>query len=71
MFSHSKETMTEKLTQLRAGFRHAFATKSEAQPLSIENVELMERVAIAIVNRGMAAPATVFLESMGPMTSRR
>jgi len=27
----------------------------------------MERVAGAIVDRGMAAPATVFLESMGPM----
>lgn len=27
----------------------------------------MERIADAIVNRGMAAPATVFLESMGPM----
>lgn len=27
----------------------------------------MERVADAIVKRGMAAPATVFLESMGPM----
>ena len=28
---------------------------------------LLERVAEAIVIRGMAAPATVFLESMGPM----
>ncbi|MBH0190375.1 MAG: hypothetical protein HP492_01110 [Nitrospira sp.] len=27
----------------------------------------MERVADVIVKRGMAAPATVFLESMGPM----
>ena len=28
----------------------------------------MERMADAIVKRGMAAPATVFLESMGPMS---
>ncbi|MDF0643695.1 MAG: hypothetical protein P0111_06660 [Nitrospira sp.] len=28
----------------------------------------MERIAGAIVNRGMAAPAAVFLESMGPMS---
>ena len=28
----------------------------------------MERMAEAIVKRGMAAPATVFLESMGPMS---
>ena len=27
----------------------------------------MDRMADAIVRRGMAAPATVFLESMGPM----
>jgi len=27
----------------------------------------MERMADAIVKRGMAAPATIFLESMGPM----
>lgn len=37
------------------------------QPLSIEDLQLMERVADAIVKRGMAVPATVFLESMGPM----
>ena len=30
-------------------------------------MELMERVADLIVRRGMAAPATVFLESLGPM----
>jgi len=63
----SKESVTEKLTQLRAGFRHAFATRPETQPLSAEDMELMERAAAAIVKRGMAAPATVFLESMGPM----
>ncbi|WP_455389215.1 hypothetical protein [Petrachloros mirabilis] len=28
----------------------------------------MERMADAIVKRGMAAPATVFLESIGPMS---
>jgi hypothetical protein len=27
----------------------------------------MERIAEALVRRGMAAPATVFLESLGPM----
>jgi hypothetical protein len=47
--------------------QHAFSTQSAAQPLSGEDVELMERMADAIVKRGMAAPATVFLESMGPM----
>jgi hypothetical protein len=63
----SKVRMVEKLAQLQAGFRHAFAVRPESQPLSIEDAELMERVADVIVKRGMAAPATVFLESMGPM----
>jgi hypothetical protein len=30
-------------------------------------MEIMERIADMIVKRGMTAPATVFLESMGPM----
>ena len=63
----SKVRMVEKLAQLQDGFRHAFAVRPESQPLSIDDVELMERVADVIVKRGMAAPATVFLESMGPM----
>jgi len=63
----SKVRMAEKLAQLQAGFRHAFAVRPESQPLSIEDAELMERVADVIVKRGMATPATVFLESMGPM----
>jgi len=52
---------------LRVGLQHAFAMQPEAQLLSIEDVQLLERTADAIVKRGMAAPATVFLESMGPM----
>jgi hypothetical protein len=67
MRSPSKGFVAEKLVQLRASLRHAFVVRPEAQPFSIEDIELMERVADAIVKRGMAAPATVFLESMGPM----
>ena len=63
----SKGRMANKLVQLRAGLRHAFAVQPETHPLSAEDVDLMERVAGAIVRRGMAAPATVFLESLGPM----
>ncbi len=57
----------EKLAKVRAGLRHAFAVRPEDQPLSIEDVQLLERIAETIVKRGMAAPATMFLESMGPM----
>ena len=63
----SNVRMAEKLAQFQAGFRYAFAVRPESQPLAMEDVELMERVADVIVKRGMAAPATVFLESMGPM----
>ena len=61
------ERAVGKLAQLRAGLRHAFALQPEEQPLTIEDVQLMERIADVIVKRRMAAPATMFLESMGPM----
>src|SRR5512142_3109443 len=63
----SREHLTKRLRDLRAGLQHAFATQSAPQPFSVEDLELMERMADLIVKRGMAAPATVFLESMGPM----
>lgn len=62
-----KGNPTKKLAQLRAGLRHAFAVRPETRPLAIEDVQLLERIAETIVKRGMAAPATMFLESMGPM----
>lgn len=63
----SKESVSGKLAQIRAGLRHAFATQPESRPLSIEDRALLERIADAVVKRGMSAPATVFLESLGPM----
>ena len=63
----SKEHLSGKLAEIRAGFRHAFATHPGLPAFSQEDEELMARVAEAIVKRDMAAPATVFLESMGPM----
>ena len=63
----SKENLSGKLADIRAGFRHAFATQPESLPFSKADEDLMARVADAIVKRDMAAPATVFLESMGPM----
>ncbi len=61
------KNVAEKLAKVRAGLRHAFAVQPENQPLAIEDVQLLERIAEVIVKRGMAAPATMFLESMGPM----
>jgi hypothetical protein len=67
MRSLFKGNAAKKVAQLRAGLRHAFAVQPETQPLAIEDVQLLERIAETIVKRGMAAPATMFLESMGPM----
>ena len=67
MRSFFKGYAVEKLAGLRAGLRHAFAVQPESQPLTIEDVQLLERIAETIVTRGMTAPATMFLESMGPM----
>jgi len=67
MRSFFKGNAAEKLAKVRAGLRHAFAVQPVDQSLSIDDVQLLERIAETIVKRGMAAPATMFLESMGPM----
>jgi len=67
MRSLFNKNLAQKVAHLRAVFRHAFAVRPENQPLANEDVQLLERIAEMIVKRGMAAPATMFLESMGPM----
>ena len=62
-----KDHLTKRLRDLRTGLRHAFSTRSDRQPLNSDDLALMERIADVLVRRGMAAPATVFLESIGPM----
>ncbi|MGH7231755.1 MAG: hypothetical protein ACREJU_10410 [Nitrospiraceae bacterium] len=67
MATFSKDNLAQRLNGFKARLRHAFAIEPEGRPLSVEDVALLERVADAVVRRGMAAPATMFLESMGPM----
>ena len=67
MTSFSKTSLAETWDKVRAELSHAFSTTSAAAVFSIEDLALLERVADAVVKRGMAAPATVFLESLGPM----
>ncbi len=52
---------------LRDGLKHAFAVRPEQQDFTPADLALLDRVARAIVTRGMATPATLFLDSMGPM----
>lgn len=55
------------MSGLKASVRRAFAIESEGRPLSVEDLALLERTADAVVSRGMATPAVLFLESLGPM----
>ena len=67
MSAFSAGFLSRRAQDLRAGLRHAFAVRPEHTAFTIEDLALLERVADAVVSRGMAAPATLFLESMGPM----
>jgi hypothetical protein len=67
MASFSKESFCQTFDNFRQGLKHAFAVRSEQDAFTVDDVALLKRVADAVVKRGMAAPATVFLESLGPM----
>ena len=67
MASLLKTPLAETWDKVRAELSHAFSTIPDAALFTIEDLALLERVADAVVKRGMAAPATVFLESLGPM----
>ena len=67
MTSFSKASLAETWEKIRAELSHAFSTTSGAELFTIDDLALLERVADAVVKRGMTAPATVFLESLGPM----
>jgi hypothetical protein len=68
MASFTKASLTEKWDRVRAELSHAFSTRSEAEVFTIEDLALLQRIADAVVQRRMAAPAIVFLESLGPMS---
>ena len=68
MASFIKASLAEKWDQVRAGLSHAFSTRSESETFTIEDLALLQRVADAVVQRRMAVPTVVFLESLGPMS---
>ena len=63
----TKTSFSVKWDKIRVELTHAFSTKAGADVFTSEDLELLERVADAVVKRGMTAPATLFLESLGPM----
>ncbi len=53
--------------KLRKEFVHAFALSPIEPAFASEDAALLEKVARLIVKRGMAMPALLFLESLGPL----
>ena len=68
MHQSSRAHLTKRLRELQAGLAHAFATHRLSSEFSPADADLIDRIAEAIVKRGMAAPAAVILESMGPVS---
>jgi hypothetical protein len=67
MTSFTKASLAEIWEKVQTELSHAFSSTSGAEVFTIEDLALLDRVANAVVKRGMTAPATVFLESLGPM----
>ena len=63
----TKGFLAQRLNGLSARVQHAFTVEPVGEPLSAEDMALLQRVADAVVGREMAVPAVVFLESVGPM----
>ena len=47
--------------------KHAFALDDPSQPLTVEEVGLLDRLAAAIVRRRLSGPTILFLESVKPL----
>ncbi len=62
-----KEGFRDALAALKEGVRHAFAVRPSHDPLSADDLALLTRIADSVVRRGMETPATVALESIGPL----
>ena len=60
-------SFAETIQMLKGTLRHAFALTPEGEPLTTEEQALLEKVAATVVNRKMAGPAVLFLESAGPL----
>ena len=59
--------MTPLLKNLKSCFAHAFAVPSGKEPLSEEELALLDKAAGFVVKKRMSAPAVLFLESLQPM----
>jgi len=58
---------SQKLQNLANAVKVAFAVGEADEPLTPEDLSLLDKVATGVAARGMAGPAILFLESIGPM----
>ncbi len=58
---------SHRVHQVKRAVQHAFAVQPRGEPLGVDDVALLDRIATLVVDRGMAGPAVLFLESAGPM----
>jgi len=61
------DSFSKTIQAFKGTLRHAFALRPEGATLTVEEQALLEKVAAAVVNRQMAGPAMLFLESAGPI----
>ena len=57
----------QRVRNLGKSLKHAFAVEPPQQPLSPEDEALLDKMATVVVQRRMARPTVLFLESLGPM----
>jgi hypothetical protein len=57
------------LGKLKMGLRNAFSLQSPYGPLSDEDRQVLGKIAGAIVKRGMAMPAVLFLSAHRPLNA--
>ena len=55
--------------RLREALRHAFDLKGPHGPLEQEDLDLLDRLAAKIIQRRMAMPAVLFLQSVQPLNA--
>ena len=55
--------------KLRKGWRNAFSLKSPHGPLTERDFTLLDKLAHAVADRGMAVPAKLFLGSVRPLNA--
>lgn len=63
-----ESTLRSRWQKWKATWAHAFDLGPQEEPLSPEEIALLEKVASLVVRREMETPALIFLESFSPLS---